>query len=298
MSNARSPRDVCSITIGISGLIRGVSRLISAPRFRASISSSRCRSSPSRASRASRAPRPARPGSASPRRRSSSSAFFSRRSPRICSNPPRSRRASTAASASSSDLGRLAPDQLLDLLVRDLDRRACPRRPRARARASRRAPTSARALCSSVSGVWPVAARYASADTPRCSSERTSPASSAPVRRSTSGSMPSTVGRLHERVERGLAEAGLEVGVELLRAGASRRRLAAPPASRTRSRRGRARRRAPAARFCLISLRVTVTVPLPSSSRSISTTFVSPSDMSSSASSISSASRPAPSSAT
>ena len=61
MSNARSPRDVCSTTIGTRGLIGARPDLASeALGALASRSARRARPDPSRASRASRAPRPAR----------------------------------------------------------------------------------------------------------------------------------------------------------------------------------------------------------------------------------------------
>src|SRR3954468_14753183 len=60
MSNERSPREVCSITIGTSGLML-------APCCRGSTVSQSFRASPSRASTASRALRRVRPGCASRR---------------------------------------------------------------------------------------------------------------------------------------------------------------------------------------------------------------------------------------
>src|SRR4029078_3392289 len=62
MSNARSPREVCSITIGINGLMQ-------APCFRGSTASSLERPLLFRASTASRAPGRARAESARPRAR-------------------------------------------------------------------------------------------------------------------------------------------------------------------------------------------------------------------------------------
>ena len=99
MSNERSPRDVCSITIGISGLIRS-------PCCRGSTISSRRRAFPCRASRSPRAPLRARPRSASrPRRagRAPPAAAGPRaatpggRAPRRPRSPPRGRRPAASA---------------------------------------------------------------------------------------------------------------------------------------------------------------------------------------------------------
>src|SRR5881227_2896846 len=104
MSNARSPREVCSITIGINGLML-------APCCRGSTVSCRSGEIPCRGSRCSRARGRRRPGRAL---------------------PPRRRGRGPCAAAALADardglvrvvavrLGLLA-DQLFDLLVRDLE---------------------------------------------------------------------------------------------------------------------------------------------------------------------------------
>ena len=188
MSKARSPREVCSTTIGINGLI-------------GSLTSPCCRGStdffsvvcafflagrPDALARV----RPAPARSASPRRRSgrlpSSGADRGERG---------RRRPLDMNSSMSSSLSPSLAQLGADLVVGDLDARACRRPPRARARGRSTARPPSRRRCSSSAPLMPVAlqvggrvdpARLELADEARsagraCASRRRGP----PARRST-----------------------------------------------------------------------------------------------------------------
>ena len=208
MSNERSPRDVCSITIGINGLMQ-------APCCRGSTTSSRPRAPPARASRSVRARPPARSRSASPLPPGG-------RARRAAADPRAGARARRAPRALDHLVGIVAlldllADERLHVVVGDDDVASRRRAPRARARARPRARASAWNAAWSCSGVRPVMARYVSAmdAAPLRASARSRESSSA-VRASTSGAAGWTRESSDERVDRGGAECVVGLVLELL----------------------------------------------------------------------------------
>ena len=206
MSNERSPRDVCSITMGSAGS----SGLLAAgcPQFRLA-GGLFLVGRPDRLAR--RRGLGARCGFTSATRRSS--AARSRRSSRSVSSWPCAQTSAITASGSSPGRLGLLADQALDVVVGDLMPALSATASSASSRATDWA-ASARICARAASGVCPVTSKYCSGAMPRRASERRKPSSSSRARVSTSGPAPLDVRGAHERVDRRRAERGVDLLLE------------------------------------------------------------------------------------